>query len=156
MGRRGPQPKPTALKILEGNAGKHQIEPTGIEALGQPYVPDHLSDDGCGCLEIVQQSMPAHVFCAVDTFLLSCFATSWSLHKKAVLKISGPSFDVKRDAPWVRLANQQAQLMASLSDRLGLDPRSRAALRLPDVRQKKSKFAGLLGQMPAASRVASN
>jgi hypothetical protein len=35
--------------------------------------------------------------------------------------------------------------MAALGDRLGLDPKSRAALKLPAANQRKSKFAGLLG-----------
>jgi hypothetical protein len=36
-------------------------------------------------------------------------------------------------------------MLASLGDRLGLDPKSRAALHLPDAGQRPSKFAGLLG-----------
>jgi hypothetical protein len=36
--------------------------------------------------------------------------------------------------------------MASLGDRLGLDPKSRAALKLPNARQQRSKFEGLIGQ----------
>jgi len=43
------------------------------------------------------------------------------------------------------MANQQAQIMAALGDRLGLDPKSRAALKMPSAKQRKSKFAGLLG-----------
>ena len=38
--------------------------------------------------------------------------------------------------------------MATLGDRLGLDPKSRAALKLPDAKQRKSKFDGLLGLNP--------
>jgi hypothetical protein len=46
--------------------------------------------------------------------------------------------------------------MASLSDRLGLDPRSRAALKLPNAKQKRSKFAGLLGQVGSTPGLSSN
>jgi hypothetical protein len=155
MGRRGPQPKPTALKILEGNPGQYPI-PTGIEACGEPFIPDHLPDDAQGCLEIIKQSMPSSVFSLLDTFALSSFATAWSLHKRAVLAISGPDFNLETDARWVRLATQQAALMASLSDRLGLDPRSRAALKLPNAKQKRSKFAGLLGQVGSTPGLSSN
>jgi hypothetical protein len=147
MGRRGPQPKPAALKILEGNPGQYRIEPTGIDACGEPFIPDHLPDDAQGCLEVIKASMPGKVYSALDTFLLSAFAVAWALHKKASLVISDPNFNFETHARWVRLANQQAALMASLSDRLGLDPRSRAALKLPSARQQRSKFAGLLGQI---------
>jgi hypothetical protein len=46
---------------------------------------------------------------------------------------------------WIKIARQQAALLASLGDRLGLDPKSRATLKLPDARQRNSKFAGLIG-----------
>ena len=41
--------------------------------------------------------------------------------------------------------------MAALGDRLGLDPKSRAALKLPAAKQRKSKFAGLMGASAPAS-----
>jgi hypothetical protein len=41
------------------------------------------------------------------------------------------------------------------TDRLGLDPKSRAVLRLPGARQKKSRFAGLIGRA-GSSTVSSN
>jgi hypothetical protein len=40
--------------------------------------------------------------------------------------------------------------MASLGDRLELDPKSRAALKLPSARQQRSKFEGLIGQVGGA------
>jgi hypothetical protein len=49
-------------------------------------------------------------------------------------------------SPWLAILNKQAALMATLGDRLGLDPKSRAALKLPGAKQQKSKFAGLIGQ----------
>jgi hypothetical protein len=89
---------------------------------------------------------------ALDTFLLSAFATAWALHKRAVHEINAPQFEFvkasKRGSPienaWLRIASKQAMIMASLGDRLGLDPKSRAALKLPDT-TRRSKFDGLLG-----------
>jgi hypothetical protein len=49
------------------------------------------------------------------------------------------------ESAWIKLGNKQAALMASLGDRLGLDPKSRAALKMPPAKQRKSKLAGLLG-----------
>jgi hypothetical protein len=46
--------------------------------------------------------------------------------------------------------------MASLGDRLGLDPKSRAALKLPNARQQRSKFEGLIGRDPSYDRPLSN
>lgn len=158
MGKRGPRPKLSALEKLEGNPSKRVIEESGIEALGEPFIPEHLADDARGCIEAIKMSMPAGVYSALDSFLLSAFATAWALHKLAAHKINDPAFEhiievgdggAQMQSPWLAILNKQATLMASLGDRLGLDPKSRAALKLPGAKQRKSKFAGLLG--PSAS-----
>jgi phage terminase small subunit len=79
---------------------------------------------------------------------------AWAMHKMAAHKVSAPDFEPVYQTcngswaqnPWLKIMSEQAQLVASLGDRLGLDPRSRTALKLPDARQKRSKFAGLIGQ----------
>jgi phage terminase small subunit len=155
LGKRGPKPKLAALSKLDGNPGKRVIEESGIEALGEPFIPEHLSDDARGCIEVIKASMPSTVYSALDSFLLSAFGTAWALHKLAAHKINDPAFEhvitvgdngAEAQSPWLAILNKQAALMASLGDRLGLDPKSRAALKLPGAKQKKSKFAGLLGQ----------
>jgi len=99
--------------------------------------------------------MPKQVYSALDSFLLSAFATAWALHKLAAHKINDPEFlhvygvgdnGAQAQSPWIAILNKQAMLIASLGDRLGLDPKSRAALKLPKANQQKSKFAGLIGQ----------
>ena len=155
MGKRGPRKKLAALEKLDGNPSKRVIEESGIEALGEPFIPEHLSDDARGCIEAIKMSMPTGVYSALDSFLLSAFATAWALHKLAAHKINAPDFrhvygvgdnGAEAQSPWLAILNKQAALMASLGDRLGLDPKSRAALKLPGAKQRKSKFAGLIGQ----------
>lgn len=164
MGKRGPKPKLAALEKLEGNPGKRVIEESGIEALGEPFIPEHLSDDARGCIEVIKQSMPANIYSALDSFLLSAFGTAWALHKLAAHTINDPNFEhvitvgdngAEAQSPWLAILNKQAALMASLGDRLGLDPKSRAALKLPGAKQRKSKFAGLLGQTGSSPSLSS-
>ncbi|MBR1230220.1 P27 family phage terminase small subunit [Bradyrhizobium sp. AUGA SZCCT0176] len=164
MGKRGPKPKLAALEKLEGNPSKRVIEESGIEALGEPFVPEHLSDDARGCIEVIKQSMPANIYSALDSFLLSAFGTAWALHKLAAHTINDPNFEhvitvgdngAEAQSPWLAILNKQAALMASLGDRLGLDPKSRAALKLPGAKQRKSKFAGLLGQTGSSPSLSS-
>ena len=156
MGRRK---KLAEIDRLEGNPGRRLIEETGIEALGSPFIPEHLPDDARGCIDIIKQAMPSSVYSALDSFILSAFATAWAIHKRAAHEIGAPDFKwttaTKRGSPqaspWLRIANQQAGILAALGDRLGLDPKSRAALKLPDAKQRKSKFAGLMGATAPAS-----
>jgi P27 family predicted phage terminase small subunit len=153
MGRRGPRKKLAALDRLDGNPSRRIIEEVGVEALGEPFIPEHLSDDARGCIDLIKQSMPANIYSALDSFLLSAFATAWAIHKRATHEISGPGFKwiatSKRGAPqesaWIKIVTKQAAILAGLGDRLGLDPKSRAALKLPEANQRKSKFAGLIG-----------
>ena len=100
------------------------------------------------------------MYSALNSFLLAAFGTAWALHKRAAHEINAPGFrfvkDSKRGAPtenaWLRILNKQAAIMAALGDRLGLDPKSRAALKLPGS-PRRSKFAGLLGaQIDATTR----
>jgi phage terminase small subunit len=103
--------------------------------------------------------MPPNVYSTIDSFLLAAFGTAWAVHKKAALAISDPKFKwIERskrgagvESAWIKIVRQQAALMASLGDRLGLDPKSRAALKLPDAKRRKSRFEGLLGPNPGTS-----
>jgi P27 family predicted phage terminase small subunit len=153
MGKRGPRRKLVAFEILDGRPGKRPLPPPGVEALGRPFIPEHLSDDARRCIEVITASMPDGVYSALDTFLLSAFAVAWEIHKKAAQQIAKPDFawivsnarGTLRHSPWISLLNHQASTMASLGDRLGLDPKSRANLHLPEQGSRPSRFAGLLG-----------
>ena len=151
MGKRGPKRKLAALDFLDGNPSRRSIEAAGIEGLGAPFIPEHLNDDARGCVKVIKASMPDRFYCALDSFALSAFAMAWAVHKRAAHEIARPGFMFVIDgkssrvqSPWLRVMNQQAAIMASLGDKLGLDPKSRAALALP-AHKPESKFAGLLG-----------
>jgi phage terminase small subunit len=143
------------LEALEGYPCKEAFNDVGIEALGEPFIPEHLSDDARGCIEMIMRSMPDKVYSALDSYLLAAFGTAWALHKMAAHKVNDPKFKVVHEvngagalaqSPWLAVLNKQAMIMASLGDRLGLNPAGRAALKLPGARQQRSQFAGLLGQ----------
>jgi hypothetical protein len=63
MGRRGPRRKLAEIDRLEGNPGRRRlIEETGVEALGSPFIPEHLSDDARGCIDNIKQSIGPRQF----------------------------------------------------------------------------------------------
>ena len=102
--------------------------------------------------------MPSGVYSALDSFHLAAFAMAWVIHKRAAHEIGNRDFAFtvpgstgsQVPSPWIKILNQQAAILASLGDRLGLDPKSRAALKLPNARQQKSKFDGLIGRAGAS------
>lgn len=159
MGARGRKPKLPAVAELEGNPGKRRIDRSGeVKGEGVIFVPDHLADDAKACIEVIRSSMPPGTYAKVDSFALSAFASAWALHKEAVKQIADPEFEhIVSTAqggqvanPWISILQKQAQTMAALGDRLGLDPKSRASLRLPSE-APRSKFAGMLGGQTESS-----
>jgi hypothetical protein len=120
--------KPAAIRILEGNPGKRLIEESGVEALGAPFVPEHLMDDARGCIEVIRASMPSSVYSALDSFHLAAFGMAWAIRKRAALEIGNPAFvwivegstGAQTPSPWIKILNAQAAIIASLGDRLGL------------------------------------
>jgi phage terminase small subunit len=137
------------IRRLEGNRSRREIEDFGIEISGVPFVPEHLVEDARGCMEVIIRSMPPKVYGTVDSFVLASFAKAWAIHKYAAHVIAAPEFEYvlekTRINPWVKILNQQAVLMASLGDRLGLNPKARDQIKLPKGAQQASKFDGLIG-----------
>jgi len=152
MGSRGPRPKLPQIVRLQGNPSKRPITAPVVEAFGDVFIPSHLDRAAQECMEAIRASMPPGVYSQADTFMLAAFATAWSLHRWAVMEIGKPDFEhvvksargVRQLNPWLRVLNQQAMLLASLGDRLGLNPKARATLHMPEDRPP-SKFDGLLG-----------
>ena len=149
---RGRKRKLQALDWLDGHPSHSRpfIEDMGIESLGEPFIPEHLIDDARGCVEVIKKSMPPKVYSALDSFLLAAFGTQWAIHKMAAEKIAAPDFEAvgKRGAinRWLTVLDKATGQMLALSDRLGLDPRSRQNLKLPRARQQRSKFADLAAE----------
>lgn len=153
MGKRGPRPKLPAIKKLEGNPGKRAIDSIGLEATGEAFAPEHLHEDAAGCFELIKRSMPPKTYALADSFALSAFATAWAWHKRATHEMNSPDFAPIVEGskgqiqtnPWFKVLKAMSEELRTWGDRLGLDPKARAGLKLPGE-QPRSKFDGLVGQ----------
>lgn len=140
------------LKKLEGNPGKRHIEEIVVEAGGDAYAPDHLNDDATACFEMIKRSMPPRLYATADTFALSAFSTAWAWHKRATHELNDPanmpivegSKGQLQPNPWFKILKAMSEEMRTWGDRLGLDPKARAALKAPSGDGPKSKFEGLV------------
>lgn len=152
MGVRGPRPQLPEITKITGNSGKRPVNATTVVATGTPFVADFLSDDEKACIELIKLNMPPAIYKTVDGFLLSAFATQWAIFKQATeARTADPRLlipgSMKQEVPNGLIGIQANAIlrMASLGDRLGLDPKSRAALSLPKDGKPKSKFGDLIG-----------
>lgn len=151
MGKRGPQPKPQMIKELEGNPGRRALNKEAPEATGRPVCPQYLTPYAKTVWRRILDAMPPKVYAACDSHLLAAYCSAADLHKRSVeaLKTEGEVATGANGAPyqnpWVSIQNKQAQLLATLGSRLGLDPASRSSLNLPAEEKPKGKFGNLIG-----------
>lgn len=151
MGARGPRPETPEMQALKGNPGKRKKRAPSLKAAGDVYIPNYLDDDAKQCFEMIVASMPQGTYAATDTGGIAVYAAAWSDHKRATeaLKTKAPivsgSTGNPTVNPWFKIKNEAARIMMSMGDRLGMDPKARAAMVLPEEKPK-SKFSGLLGQ----------
>lgn len=148
MGKRGPKPTHPDIAKLDGNPGKRPAKPV-VRAKGQAQPPDHLDETALKAWDAIVASMPPNFYSPADLHLLASYCTAWSLHKQAILAVEeeGAVTVAQSGAPyqnpWVSILNKQAATMASLGDRLGLNPAARVGLKV-EQEQPESKFQGLI------------
>ena len=145
----GRKPKPTALKLLEGNPGKrelNQFEPKPTD--GMPICPEWLMEDAKEewyRLAAVMNKMG--ILSEVDQSAFAVYCQTWARWKEAQEHIDreGSTFEtdsgqIKRN-PWVAIANEwQAKLM-SVCGEFGLTPSSRS--RIVAANSKETEADGM-------------
>lgn len=136
MSRTGRPPKPTKLRVIEGNPGKRKIVDTGVKAPPQkPRRPEWLTDraaaewsyivpllDELGLLAKVDRAVLAAYCESVATFQAATEAAASGILVRGRRKgdiVKNPAIQVQRDA---------AQAIARFSSMLGLSPSDRERL----------------------------
>ena len=157
MGRRGPPPKPSALKLLQGNPGKRPVnvrEPK--PRTDTPRCPSWLDDEAKKCWrELVPELKGMGVLTYIDGNALTAYCDTWSRWKRAVLflQAKGDVYTIKDEQGKIRYVQQWPQvaiarnLLAVLNryqQEFGLTPASRTRLVIGDVKST-SGIAEFLG-----------
>jgi P27 family predicted phage terminase small subunit len=133
---RGRKPKPTALKILEGNPGKRRIngaEPKPPRTL--PTCPDHLSTIAKAEWKRIARTLnEVGLLTQVDRATMAAYCQCYGRWVEAEVKLAEtpailrlPSGYIQQ-SPWLTIAHKQLELMAKYMAELGLTPASRSRL----------------------------
>jgi P27 family predicted phage terminase small subunit len=152
---RGRKPKPTHLKLLEGNPGRRPLNPHEPKPERKiPTCPQHLCPSAkAEWRRLAQQLYTLGVLTVLDRSTLAAYCQSYGRWVEAEQKLKEtpallkmPSGYVQQN-PWLTIANKQLELMHRYMSELGLSPVSRSRV---DVRGPvgRSKFDGLLGPRP--------
>ena len=138
--KRGPKPKPTALRRMHGNPGKrgyNHDEPVPPDAM--PDCPPHLGDlaraEWDRLAEVLHQM---GVLTTVDRAALAAYCQCYGRWAEAEERLGTTPMLIKtasgyvQQSPWLSIANKQMELMGRFMSELGLTPAARsrvAALR---------------------------
>jgi P27 family predicted phage terminase small subunit len=149
---RGRKPKPTYLKILDGNPGRRSSnsgEPQPPQRA--PTCPSHLCPPAkAEWKRLAAQLTVLRIFTELDRAALAAYCQAYGrwveaerkLHETPML-LKLPSGYVQQN-PWLTIANKQLELMHKYLSEFGLSPVARSRVSLAGA-GRPSKFAGLLG-----------
>lgn len=158
MGRRGPPPKPTRQKKLEGT---HRKDRAAINEVapppGVPERPDWLDKEACAEWDrVVPQLAALGILATVDRALLAAYCTAHSLAVDATRKYQKDGLMLKTKQgtfkhPMIKVAQEARSQARLLAAEFGLSPAGRTRISAPqsgesDEAKKKKKAEAFLFQ----------
>ena len=146
---KGRKPKPTVLKVLDGNPGKrplNQREPKAPQ--GFPEAPTWLDAEAQAEWERVTIDLQEMgLLSRADRPALAAYCTAWSrwVEAESMVKKLGPilkspdkGFPMK--SPNLTIADQAMESMRKFMVEFGLTPSSRSRIKVPDAGQAGDEF----------------
>ena len=132
MGRRGPRPKPTALKILEGNPGRRTLRSEPQAPRGEPPMPTWLDAEGraewrrlCDSLALLG------LLCTTDRGCLAILCDLWSESVRLTKRLRRMPVAESGGVRAGRIASQlrtSMQMYVKIAREFGLTPAARIGL----------------------------
>jgi len=149
----GPPPKPTRLRLLQGNPGRRPLpkrEPqpeTGVPTRPGWLLPEAKREWS----RIVPELDRLGLLAKIDRAMLSMWCQCWGLYVEAVKDIDENGISYMTDKgnevqrPSVGVMNKMIEKMTSLSARFGMTPSDRSRISVPKP-EAKDEFADFLGK----------
>lgn len=150
MGLRGPQPKPTALRRLEGNPSNRPLNEAEPQPVGELQKPEHITGPYAEEWDRAVSAMPPGFYTAADVPLLAEYSVKWVFLRQANATVSKEGQTTKGSQgqtvqhPAVATSIALGNLILKLAAQLGMSPAARARLQMPEE-DPHGEFAGLLG-----------
>ena len=140
MGKRGPAPKPTVLRLIEGNPSrrplnKHEPQPRPI----RPACPKWLTPDARKeWNRIVPELERMGLLTVVDGAALSAYCQEWGRYVDAQAQIGRYGLLLKptasgyiQQSPYLSIARKSLQAVRALASEFGLTPAARTRIQVP-------------------------
>lgn len=130
---KGRKPKPTAIKMIDGNPGKRPInrtEPIPIGGAGRP--PAYLGREAKRYWRETVASMPSTLYTAADRGVLEAYCQQRAAMERLSRAMAKPDVTTDQLLAGNRELRQVADLIRRLGSELGLTPTARARMHVPD------------------------
>lgn len=135
---RGGKPKPTHLKLIEGNRGRRPLnkrEPKCVGDLCSP--PDWFNQSQKDGWNYAISNAPKGMLKLLDRSTLTAWVIAEDLHRQATLAVtenglvvSSPDKGVPMQNPYLAIINRQAVIMLKAASDLGFTPSSRSRVKV--------------------------
>lgn len=146
---RGRKPKPTTIRLLEGNPGRRPLNDREPDAPdGMPECPEYLDD-----VAKAEWFRTAAVFremgllTPADRTALAAYCVAYSrwVEAEAQVKrfgtiVKSPDKGFPMKSPYLTVADQALETMRKLMVEFGLTPSSRSRIRVPDDAEAAADF----------------
>ena len=132
MGKRGPAPKPTKLRLVEGNRGHKKInkrEPKPVIAI--PRCPAHLSADAKREWNRVSVMLfKFGLVSRIDRANLAAYCQAWAdlVQAERKLRKIGKVDNHKQQNVWMQIRNMAEKRMQVSAAKFGMSPADRVNL----------------------------
>ena len=149
MGKRGPRPTPTKLKILRGNPGNRPINTSEPQPVADGVVmPSHLGEVAAakwGQVLPLLQAVKVMTRADIEALARYCDTYEWWLATRAKLKKEGDTYPILNDKgdvkyiaqrPEVSIAHKLAVQLRQLEQDFGLNPSARTGLHVEESKQE--------------------
>ncbi len=140
MGLRGPIPKPTALKILEGNPGKRPLNRHEPNPGGVPQCPKHLDAQARReWRRLLPILLKMRVLTEADYIALANLCQTYSTMVKAQEQLQKAGLLYKsqsgyiQQSPLLSIVNSCVETITKLCREFGLTPSSRSRLTMNEI-----------------------
>jgi P27 family predicted phage terminase small subunit len=151
-GRSGRKPRPTHLKVLEGNPGKRPLrknEPKPPPTV--PHCPRHLSDEAKKEWRRVTPLLDTlGLLTQIDRAALAMYCEAWGrwveaedcLKRYGVMVKSPSGFPMQ--SPYLAVANKAIEQMRGLLSEFGMSPASRTRISVEPLSEEDAAMMALL------------
>lgn len=149
MGKRGPSPKPTALRILDGDRNKKRInldEP--VARIGLPECPDEVTDEVRQIWDYtVRELSVMGIAFPADRDSLLCYCEAVVTHRRACAVLAKSAILVKGihgnmvRNPALQIQRDAAAVIRAFAQEFGLTPSARSTIRAQEAGRTREQEA---------------